>query len=158
MNKKERARRAARRARQDVDVMEREPIETGGTPETIAKLQPDPLQKMVQAGLIDSGGERAAEEIKCVYLAICRDVVSKNMQANGTARGRYRMSEELDRAHAETYLPWTRENRKSAVESTIDLCVDRKDPMSSLAENAIAHALMDYARRMLGAKRVDRVA
>ena len=45
----------------------------GATPETRAKLEEDPLHRMALAGMIDSAAERAAEEIKCVFLAICRE-------------------------------------------------------------------------------------
>ncbi len=123
------------------------PETIGATPQTSAKLEEDPLQRMVAAGMIDSAGERAAEEIKCVFLAICRDVIGKTMRPGVYTRGKFEISDDLAHAHADRYLPWCRTNRPPIVEATIDLVVERKPPKSGLILDAVAVALADYARR-----------
>jgi hypothetical protein len=123
------------------------PDSIGATPETRAKLLEDPLQRMVAAGMVDSAGERAAEEIKCVFLAICRDVIGKTMRHGMYARGKFEISDDLAHAHADRYLPWCRGNRPSIVEATIDLVVERKPPRSGLILDGVADALADYANR-----------
>lgn len=122
----------------------------GATPETRAKLEADPLHGMAVAGMIDSAAERAAEEIKCVFMAICRDVIGKTMRHGMYARGKFEISDDLAHAHADRYLPWCRANRRQIVEATIDLVVDRKLPGSGLVLAAVANALADYASRFEG--------
>ena len=123
------------------------PEDVGATPETRAKLEEDPLHRMAVAGMIDSAGERAAEEIKCVFLAICRDVIGKTMRPGVYARAKFEISDDLAHAHADRYLPWCRGNRPPIVEATIDLVVERKLPRSGLILDAVADALADYASR-----------
>lgn len=127
-----------------IDVM---PGDTGATPETRAKLEEDPLHRMVAAGMVDSAGERAAEEIKCVFLAICRDVIGKTMRHGVYARGKFEISDDLAHAHADRYLPWCRAHRPAVIEATIDLVVERKPPRSGLILDGVADALADYANR-----------
>jgi hypothetical protein len=103
---------------------------------------------MAIAGMIDSAGERAAEEIKCVFLAICRDVIRKTMRPSIVyARGKFEIPDDLAQAHAERYLPWCRDHRRQIVEATIDLVVERKPPATGLVLEAVADALADYAKR-----------
>ncbi len=120
----------------------------GATLETRAKLKEDPLHRMALAGMIDSAAERAAEEIKCVFLAVCRDVIAKTMRPGLVySRGKFEIPDDLAHAHADRYLPWCRANRPAIVEATIDLVVERRPPQSGLVLNAVADALADYARR-----------
>ena len=44
----------------------------GATPETAAKLRPDPLQVLMRTANMGPAEERAAAEIRSVYLAVCR--------------------------------------------------------------------------------------
>lgn len=117
------------------------------TPETLAKKQDDPLQKMVEDKLLDSAGERAAEEIKNVYLAVCREVINLSRPMGPHSPSRYEMSDDIAEAHATRYLPWSRSNRRQIVEATIDLVVERTEPRSGLLRQAVGRALTDYARR-----------
>lgn len=130
---------------------------SGATSQTRAKLEEDPLQKLVAAGLIDSAGERAAEEIKCVFLAVCRDVIAKTMRHGVYAKARFEISDELANAHSRRYLPWCRANRPSVVEATIDLVIDRKLPHSKFILTAICRAFADYAVRFDTAGQIETV-
>lgn len=149
--KKRAKQQAKHRHSQDVNRESRRPSSTvemvGATPETRAKLSDDPLQRMAMAGMIDSAGERAAEEIKSVFLTICHDVIGKTMRHGLYARGKFEISDDLASAHADRYLPWCRSHRSAIVEATIDLVVERKPPRSGLVLNAVAAALADYANR-----------
>lgn len=153
MNKRA-GRRARSRAKKRAAVEARfdaAPDSVGATPETMAKLEEDPLQRMAAAGMIDSAGERAAEEIKYVFLAVCRDVIARTMRPTiAYARGRFEIPDDLATAHAERYLPWCRAQRPRVVEATIDLVVERRLPRSGLLLDLVADALADYARRMEG--------
>ena len=116
------------------------------TPETKAKLVDDPFQKLVEAGNIDAAGERAAEEIRRVFMAICRDVMAKISRPAPMAAGKVDMSDDLAEAHAERYLPWVRETGRNTVSATLDLLLEGRKP-DEFSEIAICQALQNYAKR-----------
>lgn len=117
------------------------------TPETVAHLEPDPLQDLVGAGLIDAAGERAAQEIMLVYCAVCRGVMRQSRPLGPYTPGVFDMSEDIAEAHARRYLPWARATRRQTVQATIDLVVDRLSPPTGPVRTAVIEALDDYARR-----------
>ena len=137
----------------------------GPTPETLAKLRQDPLLALFQrydSGTGGTGGEcggegaleRAADEIRAIYLAVC------GMLMAGVG-GRHRYGEGpgargsttrdippfLAWAHAQTYTPWADSIKRTTLEAVIDLVVERNltHPDRTIA---VADALADYARRL----------
>lgn len=126
------------------------PERIGPTPETQAKLEPDPLGDMVAAGLIDSAGERAAQEIFKVYQAVCGCVMRQSRPLGPYTPGVFDMPDEIAKAHVLRYLPWARATRRQTVVSVIDLVVDRRPPESSIVREAVTAALADYARQFDG--------
>jgi hypothetical protein len=126
----------------------------GPTPETLAKIQPDPL-----ALLLDSDEAReclcgktrlesAAEEIRAVYMAVTRTVMCKLPSANGGGGRSPEIPDALAWAHLHTYMPWANHWGHSRVlEAVIDVVVDRyQSPPAARA--SIVTALADYAKRM----------
>ena len=131
--------RARRRKMQTAD-------RTQATPETRAKLSPDPLA-LILAGH-DVSLEYAADEIYRVYVAICRAVMSKSPGFGARIPGKGEMSPELAWAHSKTYLPWVAKTGQEITDATLSLIVDRNGwPRPSVAIRVRA-ALADYARMM----------
>lgn len=139
--------RRGRPARQDEYV--------GPTPETLAKLRQDPLRALFAR--YDAGGgseegvlERAADEIRAVYLAVCgmlmAGVGGGHRYGQGPG-GRREIPPFLAWAHAQTYLPWAKSLKRTTLEAVIDLVVDRAVVHPDLAIAAAA-ALSDYAGRL----------
>ena len=139
--------RRGRPARQDDYV--------GPTPETLAKLRQDPLLALFErydAGTGSEEGmlERAADEIRAVYLAVCGMLMAGigggHRYGQGPG-GRREIPPFLAWAHAQSYLPWANSLRRTTLEAVIDLVVDRTmvHPDRALAATA---ALADYAQRM----------
>ena len=114
------------------------------TPETLAKLQPDPLREMERTGFIGPDELRAADELRAVYLAITRDVMAKVMRFGNEPRGRPEMPDILAAIHAQRFVPWANDNRESAP-LAIRLAVER-EPVPFRVH--AARALRDYACRM----------
>lgn len=126
------------------------------TPETLAKLRPDPLLALLSAfaHVGDTVGiralERAADEIRAVYLAVCGMMMAGVGGAHHYGQGpggRREIPAFLAWAHAETYLPWAQGHRRVILDATIGLVVDRHVIHPDLV-NAVAGALADYAKRM----------
>lgn len=128
----------------------------GATPETLAKLRPDPLLALLsgfgQAGdtVGQSALERSADEIRAVYLAVCGMLMAG---VGGTHRygqgpgGKREIPAFLAWVHAQTYLPWAHAHPRATLEAVIEVVVDRHVIHPRLA-NAVLGALADYAKRM----------
>ena len=118
------------------------------TPETVAKLGPDPLRVLVDQGLIDSDGERAAHQIRVVYLAVTRAVLAMaHPPGDDPARGRYEMPDDMARAYTDLYKPWVAAQGPAVVDAVLTLVVDRQAiPRSKVGQ--VVDALGDYAQRM----------
>lgn len=123
----------------------------GPTPETLAKLRPDPLLALLSTyGEGDGALERAADEIRAIYLAVCGMLMAGIGGRHGYGRargGRRDIPPFLAWAHSETYLPWADGARRATLEAVIDLVVDRHHVHPNAA-SAAAGALVDYAERM----------
>lgn len=123
----------------------------GPTPETLAKLRPDPLLALLQAqGDGDGALERAADEIRAVYLAVCGMMMAGVGGRHGYGRTRHghrEMPSYLAWVHRETYLPWANGQARTTLEATIGLIVDRQVQHPD-RHAAIATALNDYAERL----------
>ena len=124
----------------------------GPTPETLAKLAADPLWEMIHpkkgTPLVDTAGERAAEEIRAVYMAVVRGLMSRRPSVQRTDGSvPPEMPTELAEAHAQRYLPWVRETNPKVIALVIDLVVDRH-PMGHWNRRICAGAIRGYARRM----------
>jgi len=116
----------------------------GPTPETLVKLQPDPLLALLRVhGGGDIALEHAADEIRAIFLAVC----GRLMAGTGGLGGGGEMPDFLAWAHGSTYLPWARSLKHEAMEAIIDIVVDRRAVRADLAARA-AGALDAYARRM----------
>lgn len=126
------------------------------TPETLAKLRPDPLLALLQSlgegadQIGESALEHAADEIRAVYLAVCgmlmAGVGGGHRYGQGPG-GRREIPPFLAWVHAETYRPWANGLRRATLQAVIDLVVDRHVIHPGLT-GAVAGALEDYARRM----------
>lgn len=128
----------------------------GATPETLAKLRPDPLLALLsafgQAGDMvgQSALERSADEIRAVYLAVCGMLMAGVGGAHRYGQGpggRREIPAFLAWVHAQTYLPWAHAHPRATLEAVIGLVVDRHVIHPDLA-NGVADALADYAKRM----------
>lgn len=123
----------------------------GPTPETRAKLTPDPLLALLESyGGGDAALEMAAEEIRAVYHAVCGMLMAGigERYRHGRARGgRREMPSFLAWAHAQTYLPWADGTQPATLAAVIDLVVDRRPVRPDIAPAVVA-ALRDYAGRM----------
>ena len=116
----------------------------GPTPETVAKLAPDPLLAILRLhGGGDVALEHAAGEIRAVFLAVC----GRLMAGVGNLGGGGEMPNFIAWAHAGTYLPWTRMTPRATLEAVIDVLIDRRTVHPDLAVR-VALALDGYARRM----------
>lgn len=134
----------------------------GPTPETLAKLRHDPLLALFERYDGRAGGdgdgegplERAADEIRAIYLAVCGMLMAGVGGAHRYGEGpgghsAYRAREMppfLAWAHAQTYRPWANSLARATLEAVIDLVVERNliHPDRMIA---VAAALADYATR-----------
>jgi hypothetical protein len=121
----------------------------------LAKLRQDPLLALFERYDREAGGEekmleRAADEIRAIYLAVCgmlmAGVGGGHRYGQGPG-GRREIPPFLAWAHAETYLPWANALKRGTLEAAIDLVVDRVVIHPDLY-SAVAAALADYAGRM----------
>lgn len=119
------------------------------TPETMAKLQPDPLLALVRGiGRGDVVLESAADEIRAVYMAVVRGLMRKG----GLREDRGGMPDIppfLAWAHAETYLPWARAQLRQTMQAVIDVVVDRQAISNGCPPEAVVWSLHSYADRMM---------
>lgn len=100
----------------------------GPTPETAAKLVPDPFNVLVEMGLLDTAQRDAGLEIRAIWYAVTGGLMPKAAERS-SARSGDGMSDELAHAHAQTYLPWcTYWGRQ--VEEVIDLVVNATLPVA----------------------------
>lgn len=146
MVKKALKKKRGRPARQDC---------VGPTPETLAKLRQDPLLALFERYESQNDGdegalERAADEIRAVYLAVCgmlmAGVGGGHRYGQGPG-GRREIPPFLAWAHARTYLPWANATKRTTLEAVINLVVERNLVHPDLCIAAAA-ALADYAGRM----------
>ena len=119
------------------------------TPETLAKLKPDPLREMVEGGLLDTDSERAAAQINAIFSALCRNAIrgpSLLMDQNHTCHSESDIPDWIARAHHLTYLPWVKAQGPAIVDAVLTLVVDRNTP-ERISRLTCAGALRDYAKR-----------
>jgi hypothetical protein len=137
---KTKAQRKAQQRRAAVDRSER----VGPTPETAAKLVPDPLAELLRMGLIDTGTKNAALEMAEVYIA----VYGAQMPGARGAGGHPKISDRIAWIHKHRYLPWARKWAKVRLKAlplqpaVVDLVVAGRGV--ALAE--VAASLADYAK------------
>lgn len=132
------------------------------TPETLAKLEPDPLQALLdghvgrdlpkeereRAERERVEMERATDEIRAVYHAVVRAVMRKPPSfGDRIAMGKREMPGHLAWAHSKTYLPWAQSQHPRVMEACIDIIIDRRPVYRAFNLEVIA-ALRDYAKRM----------
>lgn len=126
----------------------------GPTPETLAKLQPDPLQMLLDGDAAREARcgkarlEEAADEIRAVYMAVIRAVMWKRPSLGGGGGGVPEIPARLAWAHFQTYLPWANHwGHSKVLEAVIDVVVDRYQTTAA-SHQMIVLALGDYAKRM----------
>lgn len=128
----------------------------GPTPETLAKLRQDPLLALFARYDAGAGGdgegvlERAADEIRAIYLALCGMLMAGvgGGHRYGQGPGGHReIAPFLAWAHAQTYRPWANSTQRSTLEAVIDLVVERNAIHPDLCAAVVA-ALADYAVRL----------
>ena len=144
----------------------------GPTPETQAKLVPDPFHVLVEMGLLDTAQRDAGLEIRAIWYAITGNLMPKAGERSSQRSGDG-MSDALATAHARVYLPWCQYWGR-LVEEVIDLVVDAQLPSMVLAEIRVARftgakpdlsdianissMLADYAKRRRAAARMGEAA
>jgi len=142
-------RKASRTRRASVD---RDRV--GPTPETLAKLLPDPLTEMHRMGIIDTATKDAALELRSIFAAIAGASMIRGRAENGGG-GRATMTNAQAWIHANRYLRWSgRWSRIRFHASLADLVRGsvHNAVMDLVVEGApitlpeIARALEDYAR------------
>lgn len=116
-----------------------------GTDETRARLRPDPILVMIAKGLVDTAQERAASEIRQVYLAITQGLWLKNRVPGQITGIREELSDEMAEAYSKRYYPWVQRVNSDVVDATLRLCVEREEP-TEWGERQIAGALYLYAK------------
>jgi hypothetical protein len=127
------ARKAARRQAE----------ETGPTPETRAKLRPDPFNVLVQHGVLDTAERDAGLEVRALWYAVTGPLVPRARDFAVIRRAGDGMSDELGEIHAQVYRPWCHDWGR-AVADVIDLVVDAQMPADV---RRLQLMLRDYARR-----------
>ena len=129
--------RKAKRGRRSVIREER----VGPTPETAAKLLPDPLALMLRHELIDAEAVSGALEIRSVYMAIVGQLMPK---ARGeSAGGRSEISARLAWIHSHRYKPWADRWAGETLAATLDMILE--GAMHVSFRERIANSLKDYA-------------
>lgn len=129
----------------------REPTERpeyGPTPETVAKAKtarPDPLLEMIEAGLVDSAGERAADEIQRCYHAITYVTEINQNSMSAIAHGKSEMPDDVAQAIAERYNPWHELVGRVVSEAVKSVVIRRVAPLGGWRE-LVAEGLKSYAR------------
>ena len=104
----------------------------GPTPETLAKLRQDPLLALFErydggTGSEEGALERAADEIRAVYLAVCGMLMAGIGGGHRYGQGpgvRREIPPFLAWAHGRTYLPWANSLKRTTLEAVIDLVVE----------------------------------
>jgi hypothetical protein len=115
----------------------------GATPETLAKLKPDPFSLLVEHGVLDSAERDAGLEIRALWYAITGPLVPRASDLTGVSGGGDGMSDYLAEIHAQVYRPWCHDWGR-AVADVIDLVVDAQMPAEV---GRLQRMLRDYARR-----------
>ena len=136
MTKKRPPKPRKRKQRQETDT---------GTPETRRRLKSDPVLEMISKGLLDTAQERAASEIREVYLAITRGLWPKIVNAEIHGKGS-EIPDALASAYSVRYRVWVQDTHREVVDATLRLVVEKEGPGSDLGERLIAGALRQYAR------------
>lgn len=138
---------ASKKAKKLAQAKRREAVKAsdrvGPTPETLAKLKPDPFNEMVKAKILDDAQRDAGLEIRAVYMAVIGPLMPRGGNMLSTRGGRD-MPPVLAAAHAQRYQPWC-DKWKRGVEMVIGLVVDAHPPQSQRAASVM---LRDYAKRM----------
>ena len=114
------------------------------TPETLAKLQPDPWQLFLVGK--DSAIERAGDEIASIYNMVVKDLLARRQPFGPRVPGKNEDDSFLAWAHAASYLPWVAEIGPHSANAIISLVVDRNG--LEMDERSVLWALERYAKRM----------
>jgi hypothetical protein len=127
------------------------------TPETVERLEGDPLWEMTQwrngyAPLLDTAGEAAATEILAVYRAVVKSTMRLGQNSYGPEFGGPRggvseMPDDMAWAYSNRYVPWANSLPHGLLEWIINLLDERK-MMSDGMKRVCAKAIMKYARLM----------
>lgn len=116
----------AKRQRQRAHIGYRDDQVAGGTPETKAKLRPDPVLRMVRTGTLDARHLVAAEHIRDIYEAVTKPLWPRGMEsyeADGDRTTRNvqpleRLPRNLDVVWCNQYKPWAAETTKMFVDGS----------------------------------------
>jgi len=122
------------------------------TPETLSKLEDDPLYILTRwdgstPPLLDSAGENAAQEIKSVYNAIVRNVTLKISSFDRIAGYAPEIPDRLSQAYSNRYKLWVSEVGSDTVDLVLRVIVDRQ-PVPKSAYSLISQAIRNYAKLM----------
>lgn len=98
--------------------------------------------------LIDMQAEQAGDEIRAVYMAVCRSVIRTARMADSAGGGGMPdIPDALARAHALRYLPWVQRVGPRVADAVISVVVDRHWS-GRATPGEVADALTDYAHHM----------
>lgn len=129
------------RTREPVNVSER----VQPTPETLAKLVPDPLKQLFDSGRLEREHMDAAAEIRAVYLAIVGNMFARAHVYEPHDGHRATLPDWIAEAHAKRYRPWCAEWRPW-LPILIGIIVDGHRPLAH--HDCLGRSLNDYAARM----------
>ena len=126
-----------RKRRHRVEIKDR----SSPTPETVAKLQSDPLEALK----LEPDLEKSADEIKRVCHVVYGKTLMHLSSLERFEKGVTIMPDWIAEAHSERFLPWARSISASGVEATVDICLHRRESPGN--GNLVIRALSDYAKR-----------
>jgi hypothetical protein len=124
------------------------------TPETVAKLVPDPIQGLFERGLITSEHTTAAAEIRAIYLAVVGSLFCRGRDySDCRVRTRGNIPERLAVLHRDRYKPWTIAMGRR-LPAIMDILIEghhwlmTAHPDGPPGQRLIIEALNDYVSRM----------
>lgn len=124
-----------------IPVLREERVEP--TPETVAKLTPDPVQSLYDRGLIQSEHTAAALEIRAIYFAVVGSLFARANDPSRIGFSKAQMSDRLAVIHRDRYKPWC-----AAMGQKLPFIMDALVDLSWCHEAWLIAALEDYAQRM----------
>jgi len=111
------------------------------TPETVSKLAYDPLEKLN----LNPDQERAADEIYRIVRSIYGKTMVHLASLDRFDGGLAIIPDNMARAHAERFLPWSRGNSASSISAALSIILDRE--LKPGTETMVRIALSDYVKR-----------
>lgn len=94
------------------------------TPETAAKLRPDVVWTLFERGFLTAAGEKAARDIRDIYLAVVAELMPSKMRLSSEHSGKFILTDEMAEKYADVYQPWARSIDRQVIDNVVTLVVD----------------------------------